>query len=210
MKALHAFLYRCKLLWWWLPDSPFLWAAETYGLRTIQTVRMLHISGNSKWRYHRRVWAKQRDVTDIWLSQLMCDSGKTGWLQKCAVLKYSGCVLRSSRVLFGSLLQEDIFLHFFFFFFWQTREWNYRENRMFPYTNSHVWTHRMLRTCLLVVSRIRGMKWYTTCALLCCFLVVLFQKNEEFRIPASWRFTVHPPYKDERSGLHRQTMVWQL
>lgn len=116
MKALHAFLYRRKLLWWWLPDSPFLWAAETYGLRTIQTVRMLHISGNSKWRYHRRVWAKQRDVTDIWLSQLMCDSGKTGWLQKCAVLKYSGCVLRSSRVLFGSLLQEDIFLHFFFFF----------------------------------------------------------------------------------------------
>lgn len=122
MKALHAFLYRRKLLWWWLPDSPFLWAAETYGLRTIQTVRMLHISGNSKWRYHRRVWAKQRDVTDIWLSQLMCDSGKTGWLQKCAVLKYSGCVLRSSRVLFGSLLQEDIFLHFFFFFFFGRRE----------------------------------------------------------------------------------------
>ena len=34
----------------------------------------------------------------------------------CGV-KYSGCVLRSSRVLFGGLLQEDIFLHFFFFFF---------------------------------------------------------------------------------------------
>ena len=94
----------------------------------------------------------------------------------CGV-KYSGCVLRSSRVLFGGLLQEDIFLHFFFFFFFfpfGRREWNYRENWMFPYTNSHVWTHRMLHTCLLVVSQIRGMKEYTTRALVCCFLVSFY------------------------------------
>lgn len=175
MKAPHAFLYRCKPLWWWLPDSPFLWAAETYGLRTIQTVRMLHISGNSKWRYHGRVWAKQRDVTDIWLSQLMCDSGKTGWLQKCAVWSIVGVCLEAAGYCLEACYRRTF--SSLFFFFWQTREWNYGENRMFPYTNSHVWTHRMLRTCLLVVRRIPGMKWYTTRALLCCFLVVLFKKK---------------------------------
>lgn len=53
---------------------------------------------------------KQQDISDIRLSQLMCDSRQGGDRIVCGA-NYSGCVLRSSGVLFERLLllQEVIF-----------------------------------------------------------------------------------------------------
>lgn len=98
----------------------------------------------------------------------MCDSGKTGWLQKCAVLKYSGCVLRSSRVLFGSLLQEDIFLHFFFFFLADERV----ELQGKPNVSIHKLPRLNSQDVTYVSARCQSDMWHEMVPNMCAFVLL--------------------------------------
>lgn len=113
----------------------FLWAAETYGSSTIQAVRTLHMSGNSKWKIPQEGLSKAAgrnryltEPADVWQRVDRTAS------EVCGV-RYSGCVLRSSRVLFEGSMQDDVFLLVL------------RRESGRTDVNCHIWSHRTLGGC---------------------------------------------------------------